>query len=102
ITPVSCPASLARARNPVRSLAQCRAHPGSPAPLSRHGGVDVRINLKDLLEPRYLEDWFYIFLQAREREFTAILFDLLHRLNQHREAGTIDIADVAHVDVQIA
>ena len=54
-----------------------------------------------MIESRDLENRFYVFLQTGEREFAAILFDLLHRLDEDSKAGAIDVADIFHIDDEI-
>src|SRR4051812_17649809 len=60
--------------------------------------LHIRINPEDLIEPRDLEDWPHVFLQAGEREFTAVALDILHSFDQDGEARTVDVGDLREID----
>src|SRR5450830_529663 len=68
--------------------------------LSSQRSIRVRENLKYLIEPRDFENRTHGFLQSSQPEFAAITFHLLHRLNQRRQSGAVDVSHVRKVDHQ--
>ena len=115
---VDAPSNIAQICEALRLLGGCRiaerprAQPFSNAPdtstsqsTSRRtlavltsrcqSGRRVGKNPEDLIEPRDLENRPHAFLQAAEGKFSAITADVLHRLDQDREPGAVDVADLA-------
>src|SRR6266404_8261983 len=66
--------------------------------LSRHCCVHVRENLKYLVKPRDFENRAHRFLQASQREFTAVGFNLLHCFDKCRQSSAVDVSDMGQID----
>src|SRR5258707_9849379 len=62
------------------------------------GGGFVRENREDLVEPRDAENGPDVFPQSEEREFSTVGSGPLHGLDEHGEAGAINIADTREID----
>src|SRR5205807_10504213 len=61
-------------------------------------GVDVGKNLEDLVEAGDFKNVLDAFLNAGEREFTAVFLDFLHSLNEDGEAGAVEIGRLGKID----
>src|SRR4051812_1219302 len=73
---------------PARSQSE-RKGPSHIESDRRQGGINVRENDKNLVEPRDFENRFHVFLNSRQNKFAAVPFHVLHSLDQNCEAGAV-------------
>lgn len=59
------------------------------------GRSAITADLEDLIEKRDLEDIINAGTQAAERELTPLIPESLISFNEQRQAGAIDVADIA-------
>jgi hypothetical protein len=63
-----------------------------------HGAFAVVEDQKKFIQSRYLEDRRNITPEPGQGQFAAVALDSLHRVNEYRQAGTIDVGHFGQID----
>ena len=90
-----------RARAVIRHLARTSSGRSRCSHQARERRRVVRENPEDLIEPRDFENRPHRFLQTGERKLPAVAADVLHRLDQDRETGAVDVGDFREIDHEL-
>src|ERR1700682_758897 len=85
------------ASSPKRSL-PCLAKSDPALGLGRgYRCFYIRIQAEILIEPRAFKNHSHSFLRTGEQESSAFVFQALHRADQDREAGAVDVRNAGEI-----